>query len=264
MDSFAGPRIERLTFAFLLLVADSVAQAPSPAVLHVGDLQVQGRTLKPYNNQWHVSLHKVDGTPLAEKAVWKDELRLLQKAGSEQLERTQTAVFTKDGLKVGETKTVNVCDRNTLAPISRYYSRHASVPGQEEETQVEFHGRQVRFSQNKNGSNSTSTQELLEPVFDFFGGMYGILLAALPLKRGFAGQLPSLDEDGPRLEWITFQVGDQEEVEAGQQSKLRAWVVNAATKQGPMKFWISPAPPYIIKLEYTQNDAGLVWTFSMS
>jgi hypothetical protein len=39
-----------------------------------------------------------------------------------------------------------------------------------------------------------------EAIFDYNGGMYGLLLAALPLKEGFKATFPTLSEDRDELD----------------------------------------------------------------
>jgi len=81
-----------------------------------------------------------------------------------------------------------------------------------------------------------------EPIFDYNGGMYGILLAALPLKEGFKAKFPSLSEDHDEIDWIGVVMGKQELVEAGPGKQVMAWPIdtegNYANKSHSI-FWIT-------------------------
>ena len=244
-----------------------LAVQPSSGVgslrVSVGDPVMRVSVLRPYTNRWRVSLHGKDGKLLAETAVWTDELTAVRVNGASCFQRTQIATFSKDGAVVGKTETVNVFDAKTMAPVSRTFTRHASVPGQAEETRVQFKGGAVRFHRTLNGKEESSAADLPQAAFDFYGGMYGILIAPLPLREGLRFSLPSVGETAPTLSWVDFTVVGREDVDAGPRGRLKAWLVEADTESGPMKFWITNRAPYIIRLEYTMKDNGLLWTYAM-
>ena len=209
-----------------------VAPAPSPQSdglrileLKVGDGRVKGTDFRPYTNEWRVEVRDSRGTLLGLAATWTDELQIVRVDSTECLQRTQRAVFSKDGTVVGTTETVNVFDRVTLAPRSRRFVKHAAAPGQEEETSVAFAGRSVHWTRTVNGKREDEQAELPEPVFDFYGGLYGLLFAALPLERGLSAQLPALAEDEPRPTSVEMNVTGEAEVDAGHLGKRHVWIV---------------------------------------
>ncbi len=247
-------------------VALAAARSPSNdgrrnLEVKVGDGRVKGAGLHPYANQWRVEVRNSHGKLLGLSAKWTDELRIVDIDSTKCLQRTQRAVFSKDGKEVGTTETVNVFDRNTMAPRSRHFAKHAVTPGQEEETRVEIAGRSVHWTRTAGGKSEDEMADLPEPVFDFYGGLYGLLFAALPLERGLSVEFPSLAEDGPRPTSVAMTVTGEEEMDAGHLGRRHAWIVESDTALGPMKLWISEEAPYILRLVYTAKDNGLTWTY---
>jgi len=79
---------------------------------------------------------------------------------------------------------VNVFDPQTMSPVYMEFKR--SDTG--EWARRDFEKAQVKY-QRRTSADETNPEtgefEMKEPIFDYNGGMYGILLAALPLKEGF-------------------------------------------------------------------------------
>jgi hypothetical protein len=256
----------RVLQAFVVLTVFSgigFGQTAEGLKIKVGDPVLNGKSLQPYTNEWRVSLRTPAGKETANAATWKDELKPVTRNGVACLERIQRATFRKDGKIAGTTETVNVFSRQTLAPVSRSYIRHASEPGQEENTRLEFDGLSVHLRQDSNGRVTDRNVQMSQLVFDFYGGMYGLLFAALPLRSGLHGELPSINESEPTMAWVPFTVTGQVQADAGSKGKLDTWVVESNTNLGPMKFWISKEAPYIIRLEFSDKSNGMKWTYSM-
>jgi hypothetical protein len=121
----------------------------------------------------------------------------------------------------------------------------------------------VLFEHTADGKTTSQKVKLDTPAFDFYGGLYGLLLAAFPLKPGFSATLPSVDEDTPTVSWLTFKVTGEEYADAGPKGRMRVYTVEAESNLGPMKFWLSRQAPYIIRLEYTAKDNGYTWKYQM-
>ena len=97
----------------------------------------------------------------------------------------------------------------------------------------------------------TGQVDLKESIFDYNGGMYGVLLAALPLKEGYTAALPTLSEDRDELERVVITVGKQELVDAGPGKQVMAWRIDTAgnyANKSHSIFWVSKEAPYVIKL----------------
>jgi hypothetical protein len=148
---------------------------------------------------------------------------------------------------------VNVFDPKTMAPVYMDFKR--SDTG--EWAHRDFDKAVVKYRRGTAG-NDTKNQagqiELKESVFDYNGGMYGILLAALPLKEGLKATFPTLSEDHDELDWITVTVGKQELTDAGPGKQVMAWPIdtegNYANKSHSI-FWVTKEAPYVIKLVTT-------------
>src|SRR5690348_11948383 len=84
-----------------------------------------------------------------------------------------------------------------------------------------------------------------EPVFDFHGGMTGLLLAALPLGPGYAAQLPGIGDTD--LDYTPVRVVGEEMVAAGRLGKVKAWKVEIGPPPARSIYWISKQVPYVIR-----------------
>ncbi len=43
-------------------------------------------------------------------------------------------------------------------------------------------------------------------VFDFYGGMYGVLISTLPLADGYAAEIPAFDTNKMAIDWVPVRV----------------------------------------------------------
>ena len=230
------------------------ADAPQHATVHVGDGTLDGSFLQPYNNAWFYTAKLPDGQVRPE-GIWTDHMQWATVDGRQVLMRLQAITFL-NGLS---SSTINVFDPKTLAPIST--EKH-NIDGTV--FKRTFNGSHVTSVTLKSPSDTATPNaaELSEPVYDFNGGLYGILLAALPMKAGFSGSLPAVADFNDVLSVESFHVLRQESVRAGSHGMVRAWVVESA-KPGnyTMTFWITKKPPYIIRLVYDDfaNKRLLTW-----
>jgi hypothetical protein len=67
-------------------------------------------------------------------------------------------------------------------------------------------------------------------VFDFYGGMYGVLISALPLAEGYSTELPAFDTTRMAIDWVPVRVKGRETVESGPGKTKETWVVETPTK----------------------------------
>jgi hypothetical protein len=222
---------------------------PPPTTIRIGDSIVDGSFLKPYKNAWKV-VYAFPGKDSFLVGTWTDELAAMDVNGRHLLKRTQMANYAKFNIV---TTYVDVFDPKTMAPVSMDFKRSATG----EWAHRDFDSARVKY---RRGSPADETKndvgqlEMKEPVFDYNGGMYGVLLGALPLKEGFKATFPMLSEDRDELDWITVAVGKQERVDAGPGKQVMAWPVdtegNYANKSHSI-FWITKEAPYVIKLVTT-------------
>ena len=136
-----------------------------------------------------------------------------------------------DGLKVTETKTV--LDLNSAPP---------TPPSTKLET-------------------STRTFTLPEPVYDYFGGLYGALFSGMPLQAGLDGSFPALAFAGsaPTIVRVHYRVSGPEKVTADDGTKVDAWKIETdADDQNPVySYWVTVQSPRIQRVAYRQG-AGLL------
>jgi hypothetical protein len=104
-----------------------------------------------------------------------------------------------------------------------------------------------------------ATVKLDQPVFDFYGGMYGMLISTLPLADGYAAEIPTFDTNKMAIDWVPVRVKGREVVEASPGKKVETWVVETPTKlYGRMTWWVTKEAPYVIKavLEVPEQEDG--------
>ena len=218
----------------------------APQVVRVGDPSVDGAFLKPYKNAWKV-VYEFPGKEPFLVGTWSDELAPVEVKGSHLLKRTQLADYAK--YHVVSTY-VNVFDPKTMSPVSNDFKRNDTG----EWAHRDFDKSRVKYQRSDPGDvekTQAGQLELKEAIFDYNGGMYGVLLAALPLKEGYTATIPTLSEDRDELERVVVAVGKQELVEAGPGKQVLAWRIdtegNYANKSHSV-FWVTKDPPYVIKL----------------
>jgi hypothetical protein len=222
-------KVASLKYASLFVVVSMVlvssfARAQSlstqPVTIKSTDSVANGSILKPYKNAWKV-MYAFPGKDPFLVGTWSHELSEVEINGRHLLKRSQVATYAKYHIT---STNENVFDPKTVAPFSMEFQR--SDTG--EWAHRDFDGAVVKYRRSKSGDKTdTETGELKmeTPVFDYHGGMYGLLLATLPLKEGFKGTIPTLSEDGNRFQWVTFAVGKEESVEAGPGKQVTAWPV---------------------------------------
>ena len=236
------------TIFFLLLVLficlSVRPQAGSTQTLHVGDHLVKGGLIKPYKNRWKVTLATPSGQT-TNAGTWTDEVEIIDFNGRRVLRRTQVKMNPR---KPFET-IINVVNPKTFAPIM---SESKSSDGTF--WRRDFDGQSVRGEElEKPGGSSKHFEAKLDvPVFDFFGGMYGLLLRTFPLKERYEITFPCEFQDSSGKEtvhWTTARVVNKERIAAGADKTVNAWVVDTEIPAaGTYRFWLAENPPYIIRL----------------
>jgi hypothetical protein len=221
--------------------------------VEVGDAKLTGSQLRPYTNLWTMTQQKPGG--LSEKSgTWSDSLETTNYEGRTAMKRTQIARYDKKGIQL---TFVSIFDPKTMAPFSFDYSRSDNGNVRH----VEFRQENVTYRHvDSTGSKpEESTVKLDRQVFDFYGGMYGVLISTLPLAQGYTTKIPTLDTNKMAIDWVPVRVKGRETVDAGEGKKAETWVVETPTKfYGRMTWWVRKEPPYVIKavLEVLQGEDG--------
>ena len=223
------------------------------ARVEVGDSSVTGSHLKPYTNLWKFTQQKPGGA--AEKAgTWSDSLESTVYNRQPAMKRTQIANYEKKGIKL---TFVSVFDPKTMEPLSFDYSRSDNGNVRH----VEFASDTViyRHTDSTGAKPEEAKVKLDRHVFDFYGGMYGVLISTVPLADGYAAEIPAFDTNKMAIDWVPVRVKGRETVPAGAGKKRETWVVETPTKlYGRMTWWVTKEPPYVIKavLEVPKSEDG--------
>ena len=223
--------------------------AASPT--RVGDPSITGAQLRPYVNRWKFTQQKPGGSPV-EVGIWSDRLEETTFEGRPALKRTQDVQYTKKDIRM---TIVDVFDPRTMEPFTFDYFRSSDG----ETRHVEFRGRTVvyRHSDGKLPAEE-KTAALADPVFNFYG-LYGVLVSTLPLRDGFATEIPAFDTDKMAVDRVPVRVVGKETVAAGPGKTRETWVVETTPKlYGKRTWWVSKDAPYVIRavLEIPKKEDG--------
>jgi len=228
---------------------------PHSKRVEVGDAGVSGLHLKAYSNLWKFTQQKPGGVAVP-AGTWSDSLESVDFQGRPALKRTQIAKYDKKSIQL---TLVSVFDPRTMEPLSFDYSRSDNGNVRH----VGFHHEIVtyRHTDVTGAKPEEATAKLDRPVFDFYGGMYGVLISALPLAKGYTTELPALDTNKMAVDWVPVRVKGRETIPAGPGKTAETWVVETPTKfYGRMTWWVRKEPPYVIKatVEVPENHDGSV------
>ena len=238
-----------------------VAARADPRPITVGDGTVTGDHFQPYTNRWEYSV-KLPGKDLLKVGIWSDEMTAATVDGHAAFIRKQVAGNYKNDKT---TVTLNTFDAHTLAPLRREWIDRNPA----NYTRLKFSGKIISVERIASGPQpgpaaappepvATGPElTLAAPVFDFHGGMWGMVLAGAPLKVGLEGTFQTLDEFGPTVSTVKFRVVREEETSAGPGKKVMAFVVETdSEKSGHLVFWITPHAPYIIRLSFLAGNGA--------
>ncbi len=241
---------------FAALWQPCAAQTPSkpgdPVPISPGDGRISGSRLRPYTNAWVLSARYKDGHT-EELGVWSDILRMRTVEGRKLYVRAQGMTYWN-----GKTSSaINMFDPETLAPVA---SINVAPDGKSIARKFDGVHVQSTLVGAAGAAPALNKFDAPGPVFDFNGGMYGLLLAAQSLHAGDAGTIPSLDEFTDDYKPVRFKVTGRERIRAGAKGDVDCWVVEVEDgSSAPYKFWISDDAPYIIKLESPSPRGALIW-----
>jgi len=239
----------RRTFALLisLTAAAALAQSPSQETILPGDARVDGSIIRAVTNAWKMTGtspggHNTDG------GVWKDKIEIVERDGQKIIRRTQL-----DSGPEGTTTFITEADQKKLTPISAEVTTPAGL-----HRTWKFESDHVHSILNSKETDIPFSQ----PVFDFNGGMFGLLIVGFPLSENFSAKFPVFD---PRsgVAWARYTVIGRERVPAGKGRTIDAWTVEVQdpVRVARMIFSLTKEPPYIIRLQ--EVGEGKFWIFDM-
>ncbi len=236
----SSPILAALALVPGLALAPALARGAEPVTVRPGDPAVDGSVIRPYTNKWKITQTGLSGKSVV-RGTWSDQLEITTVNGKPAIKRTQIEALTERTVT-----NVNVVDPKTLAPImseisdTKGFFRHWDFDGKKIDIK--------RSSEPAGGEIKASSVTLDTPVFDFLGGMYGVLLVGFPLQTGYAAKFPIFDDEKNAMGWISFTVGGKEQVQAGPDKKVEAWAVQTEAEGFKMTFYLTKEPPYVIRL----------------
>jgi hypothetical protein len=240
---------------FVLALTASAAVA-APQQIAVGDPRVSGIRLKPYENAWLYTARFPDGH-VKTQGIWSDHVELIAVEGRQALKRVQGMTYVNALSSSG----ITVMDAKTCAPISTEQHRPDGLLIK----RVFNGGHVVTERTNHPGDAAKQTVvDLPSPVFDYYGGAYGFLISCFPLKVGYSATFPAIGETEDVDDPVKFTVVKQQRIRAGSRGLVETFVVTSE-KPGEytQTYWLSPEPPYIIRLEIRYPDKPYVASFDM-
>jgi hypothetical protein len=243
--------------ALMLLALPAGAQAPAGEVILPGDARIDGSIIHAASNVWKMT-GMTPGGNRTDGGLWKDKIEIIDRDGRAVIRRTQI-----DAGPDGTTTFITEADRLKLTPIRAEVTTAAGFhrvltfePGR-------VHS--VIDEPSKAGGNPHMREgdiAIAQRVFDFNGGMFGLLVVGFPLQKDFSASFPVFD---PRkgVVWAKYTVIGQERVRAGKGRTIDAWIVEVQdpVRLSRMIFSLTKQPPYIIRLQ--EISEGKFWTFDM-
>jgi len=234
----------------LLLSALSAFALQDTKFLHVGDPTVSASMLKPYINHFHLTLKGLDGK-VTDLSDWSDQLEEVTIDGKKVWKRTQI----NHPIKGRESTIINVFDETTVAPISSevsglgtaYYRRQFKGTAVIRDSLLQPNMPPV-WQTNVRGQVEHNEATLQEPVFDFAGGMFGILLRCFPLKEGFKATFPMITQFGETYQTATSEVQGKETLHTPV-GDFDCYKVYTEQPAGHLTCWLAERAPYLIRVD---------------
>ena len=243
--------------------AQTVPTDTSVQSVRPGDGTVRGDAILPHTNRWIITYFTPAGAAIpggpGRVATWYDSVWVTPLAGRPALRRKQ--VLLGPGGTALETLE-SWADRRSMAPI-RTEGRYAGGTASLREYRAS-HVTGFDPDTAAPGGRKAVDTTLAEPVFDFFGGMYDLLLSGFPLHEGYRARFPA-DLGGARggaaLQWVTLTVTGREVIDTGTAGKAETWhVITGPLPVGRFEFWIADRPPYLMRMWYIGPRGGKqVW-----
>jgi hypothetical protein len=234
------------------LAAIAKAEPSSSPVAPVPDASI----LAPYNNAWLYSARLPSGETRPQ-GIWSDHLQFRDIEGRRALLRVQGMTYGTGA----SSSVLNAFDPQTMEPIL------SQTRGPDGKSIRRTFANGIVHSVNMASPCAAEVSAdfpLSGVLYDFYGGMYGLLLATFPLHEGAIGSFQSIDEFENTNVPARYQVVRRERVSAGSRGHVSAWRVQSGREgQYSMTFWLTKAPPYIIKLEMVNDGDPRVLTFDM-
>ncbi|HEY6842684.1 MAG TPA: hypothetical protein VI391_00820 [Thermoanaerobaculia bacterium] len=241
----------RIAFSLLIFAAATSFGQTTPDTIVPGDARIDGSFIHNVTNAWRMT-GTSPGGKRTDGGVWKDKIEVIGSDGRAVIRRTQV-----DAGPEGTTTFITETDQRTMAPLRAEVTTAAGL-----HRVLTFENDHVHSVITIGAKTRESDIPLSQPVFDFNGGLFGLLVDTFPLRENFTAKFPVFD---PRtgLAWASYTVVGRERVPAGKGTAVEAWTVEVQdpVRVARMIFSLTKEPPYIIRLQ--EVGEGKFWVFEM-
>ncbi|HJT16945.1 MAG TPA: hypothetical protein VJ853_06150 [Thermoanaerobaculia bacterium] len=237
----------RSVFPILTLLAAAPLLAQPPETIVPGDPRVDGSFIHNVTNAWRMT-GTSPGGQRTDGGIWKDKIEIVGSV----IKRTQV-----DAGPGGTTTFITETDQRTMAPIRAELTTPSGL-----HRVLTFEKDHVHSVITAGGKTRETDLPLSQPIFDFNGGLFGLLVDSFPLRENFTAKFPIFDPRGG-IAWASYTVIGRESVPAGNGKRVDAWTVEVQdpVRVARMIFSLTKEPPYIIRLE--EAGEGKFWVFDM-
>jgi hypothetical protein len=211
--------------------------AAAPTAVRFGALD--GSFLQPTTSRFKILQTTAEGKTV-EWGSSTYEVTIVEHGGRQAVRRVQVTTTPKRTIT-----DVGIADRETLRPLS---SEESDSLGLFEH--FDFAPGRVTLEKAGEGGARTRTDiELSAPVYDFLGGVYDLIVAALPHAEGAVLELPVYSQTDRKAGTQTFKVHGRETLDDGTGKRIETWKVETGIKAFRVFFWVTKTPPYLLRLE---------------
>lgn len=224
---------------------------------------LDGSFIRPYSRRVRQIVTNGSGTVLNARIRITDDLRLVRRAGVELYQRVIT-MFRFDGV-VYAADTAYFAPR-TLEPVETVEWVAGTLVWRRvyADRQMHISGQRLMVAEGSGLGGPPSPDRALDvrlarPVFDFYGGMDGLVAASIPHEVGRIHCVPIYMPAGDSLGYLPLRVIREEAVEAGEGRFVTAQVVETLGSNGPLRLWVTKEPPFVLKSEEIAMRNGRPW-----
>ncbi len=226
--------------------------------LDVGYKEVDAGRLKPYHNYFSVVHILPDGTT-QNIGFMDDQLDEVMLESAKAWKRTQTTRRVTGQSSI----TTNVFDRTTASPFSsdvtgsggQYFRRTFNGTSIKRDSKLLQASQTAWTSKLPLGEVEHVEATLDAPVFDFAGGMYGLLLACFPLEEGYKATFPFVAQFDEKYQTAHAEVVGKEEIHTPS-GDFETFKVVVTQPAGVLTTWVSKEAPYLIRIDASAPTWG--------
>ena len=231
--------------------------------LKPGNGAISGAFLTPYVREAQQITTEPGGRVINARPRWHDELSIIDVDGRKLMRRIWKVVAFTGAVHAVDTV---LFDPASLAPVYNSEWVQGTVAWQRRYDGERVSGQKLAATAGGLGIGAQPGDPLVRldmslpgAVFDLFGGMDGLIAAAIDWKPGACVAIPIFDPSKNSLRSLELRVTGQEMVEAGRGKLVNAWIVTFDGLNGPMRLWVNRQAPFTYKSEEILLRDGKPW-----